>query len=437
MDIIYFIFYSLLWFATLIYYYNKRRSVDIGFMIIILTFFCSIFSVIVLTNDSYYKKYSQIGLSIFPLLYLYLVSLLSYSPLLLYNCKIKKELRVYNFLVMDILCLIFIICMILKIPSDLSHLSENLVLLMVDEDAGSTIYSESLRESSSNTGVGVISSLSTVIVNATSEILIFIFFINLIYRRKKILNSLLFLVLLFVPISGIANGQRTAFVLFFLALISTYFLCKSFLKSKLNKRIKNCLIIIVVLCSIPFIALTVSRFGESENGTLMSVFNYGGQSNLNFDAYAFDNNGIRYGDRIFPLFKKIVGINGVPSDFWERRMKYSHLKINDEVYVGYIGDVVLDFGPIVTFIIFLIITIITLGLTQSKGKYLNINQLLVLQLLSVLICQGCFYLYPFADTAGLKIIMYILFYLALLVPIGKNRRRRVEDIIYNEKVCRI
>lgn len=426
MDIIYFIFYSLLWFATLIYYYNKRRCIDIGFLIISLTFFCSILSIIILTNDSYYKKYSQIGLSFFPLLYLYFVSLISYSPLLLYNCQKKKVLRVSSFFVMDMLCLIFITCMIIKIPSDLSHLSENLVLLMVDEDAGSTLYSEQLLASSGNTRVGVVSSLSTVIVNATSEILIFIFFINLIFRRKKILNWLLFFVLLFVPVSGIANGQRTAFVLFFLALIGTYFLCKSFLKPQLNKRIRNCLITIVILCSVPFIALTVSRFGESDNGALMSVCNYGGQSNINFDAFAFDNNGIRYGDRVFPLFKKIIGINGVPNDFWERRMKYSHLKINDEVYVGYIGDIVLDFGPILSFLFFLIITLLTLALSQSKGKYININRLLILQLLSVLICQGCFYLYPFADTAGLKIIMYMLIYLLFLVPIGKSKIKYVE-----------
>lgn len=428
MEILYFIFFSLLWLFTFIYYYKSKKIIDGGAFVLILSFCCSIFTILLLTDNYYYTKYAKLGLSVVPLIYVYIVSLISYSPLLLLRTGSIKQIKVSNFLLLDITVIIFVVCMIIRLSGGLSDLTSNLILLMVEEDGGANLYAEKLVASSGDMGSGAISNISAVITNAIYEILILIFFVNIIFKRRIILNIILFISLLFVPVVGIANGQRTSFVLFFMALISTYFLCKEFIQPDLIKKINRLLLFVVIICSIPLVALTVSRFSKSSNGSISSIVNYVGQSTLNFDIYGFDNNGIRNGDRVFPLFKRLLGFHNVPVDFWERRIKYSKLKINDEVFVGYIGDIVLDFGPILSFILFVGISSLTLVMTRNKGHTLSLNKLLILQLLIVMVSQGSFYLYPFADNAGLKIIAYVMFYIAMTVSIRKGHKHNVQRL---------
>jgi hypothetical protein len=182
----------------------------------------------------------------------------------------------------------------------------------------------------------------------------------------------------------------------------------------------------LVISLTPIVLLTNSRFGDSLDGAGASVYFYVGQQNLFFNNYAFDNGGIRYGDRTFPLFKRMVGIENVPNNFWERRVKYPNLKINDEFFINFVGDFVLDFGPIIASIIFLIVFFSIGKLVEVKGSNILFHQLILIHFTLTLCVQGGIKLYPFSDVGGnLQLIFYVLMYFLFLMD---YRLRQIKKI---------
>ena len=71
-------------------------------------------------------------------------------------------------------------------------------------------------------------------------------------------------------------------------MLITYFALNKFLEPKINKIIKRIGIFLLIVSSVPLIALTNSRFGEnlrgsSLDGSLSSIYYYVGQENLFFN----------------------------------------------------------------------------------------------------------------------------------------------------------
>ena len=169
----------------------------------------------------------------------------------------------------------------------------------------------------------------------------------------------------------------------------------------------------------------MSRFGESEAGSESSVFFYAGQENLYFNNFGLDNGGLRYGDRTFPLFKKMLGFENVPDNFWERRSKYPNLQINDEVFIGFIGDFTLDFGPFITPFIFIFFTIFILNKTIIRNKVILFHQLILLHFVMCLCMLGGMKLYPFSDVGGnLQLIIYFLAFLFFRLVYAYSLKRQ-------------
>jgi oligosaccharide repeat unit polymerase len=197
-----------------------------------------------------------------------------------------------------------------------------------------------------------------------------------------------------------------------LSLIITYFALKRFLQPKINRIIKIVGLSLLLASLIPLVALTISRFGNSKKGSMASVYFYGGQENLYFNYYGLDNGGIRYGDRTFPLFKRILGFDNVPKNFMERRDKYPHLKMSDENFYTFVGDFTLDFGPVIATLIFLVFTLFVTIKTKIRNGIIRFHQLILLHFVMCLCMLGGLKLYPFSDVGGnLQLIMYFLAYL--------------------------
>ena len=134
-------------------------------------------------------------------------------------------------------------------------------------------------------------------------------------------------------------------------------------------------------------------------------------STSNFNNFGLDNNGLRYGDRTFPFFKEILGFDNVPKNFWERRDKYPNLTINDEVFISFVGDFTLDFGPIVTLLFFLIISIIIYRIACLRNSVLYFHHLILIHLLIYVCSIGSLKLFPFSDISGnLKLSVYVISY---------------------------
>lgn len=358
--------------------------------------------------------------------------ILTMYPVLRFNITKIRNFPDPPYKILDSIALIYVICMIVKLPHDVTHVTSGITYIMMD--MGGDLYNKSLMVGQANEA-GVISSIPTIYINITTEIVILIVYYNIKKIRRKLLTVGAIIALIISPLGSIANGQRTGIFDTLIVAIGTYFLFAPVFTVNIRKTINKIGIVVVIMLCIPVVALTQSRFSKGGRSVEYSLASYMGQENLNFDLYAFDNNGIRYGDRVFPLFKKFLGYKNVPSDFWERRDKYSQLKINDEVFIGYVGDFLLDFGPLVSTIMFLIFAFVCCRLTKAKNGRLRFYQLLLIQYILTIGLQGGLRLFPFADNYGLKIIAYGLLYVYLFLydkrPKISQNRNFSTDIIAN------
>jgi len=213
-------------------------------------------------------------------------------------------------------------------------------------------------------------------------------------------------------LSNISLGQRGPIIEIVLSFIVTYFFLKKFINYRLKRAINILGIIFLILISVPIIALTNSRFGETLGGSSTSVLFYAGQQNIVFNNFGLDNGGIRYGDRVFPFFKKMLGFDNVPDNFWERRDKYPNLHINDEAFIGFVGDFTLDFGPFVAPFIFLFFSIYVYFETRVRNGIVLFHQLILLHFLITVCMLGGLKLYPYSDLGGnLQLIFYFIVFI--------------------------
>lgn len=406
------------WFLVTFRFYKKRKRVDSAVFLLSTFFVYSICSYLYFNYEYNGNKY--INITIFPLVYLFLMILLTMSPVLRFNIAKIQDFPTNHFKILDFISWTFIICMVIKLPFDMEHIQEGLMRIMLDD--GGNLYTDVMNEGRHSKGAYVISSIPTIFVNISVEIITLIAYYNLYKKRRFYLTCALFVSILLTPIGSIANGQRGGAFDVIIVCIGTYFLFAPILGEKIRKVAKKVGIVALCCIMVPIVAITYSRFGSrGEDAMEQSIYSYMGQQNINFDLYAFDNNGLRYGDRVFPLFKKILGFENVPNDFWERRSKYPNLKINDEVFIGYIGDFLLDYGPWISTLIFLIFTYTFLKMTYIRGRECHFYQLLAIQFVLTLGLQGGLKLYPFADAFALKLFSFGLLYQYLKI-FSKNSK---------------
>lgn len=423
MGVLSLIIYMLLWLFTLIHSYKKKRTIDAGNLLILLFFVYSVFSIFLYLDTEgrgfMYKSYS---IPLFPLLFLYGMIMISMSPVLKFDLKRVSGILGPSSRALDLITWIFIIASVLKLPADIMNIRTGITSIIMDSSAGLDIYKESMENSQASLGDGAISNLPAIISNLLSDFmcLVLVYYI-IIKKNKKMILALSFAILT-IPFGHLASSQRGPAISIIFSLAISYFALRQYVDASIKKKIELGAVAFVIAFSIPFMAITYSRFDRSDGGVGSSFLDYLGQENVNFAEYAFDNNGLRYGDRTFPLFKRMLGFKNVPHNFWERRDKYPYLKINDEVFIGYVGDFCLDFGPFITLIIFIFFSRLFYLATLPRRGIIHFQQLIILHFLMLLGMQGGMKLFPFADGAGLKIIVYIMLFIYFSIDNKKQRQ---------------
>ena len=219
---------------------------------------------------------------------------------------------------------------------------------------------------------------------------------------------------------SLATGNRTMVTLVALSLIASYLLFKDLYSQKVKKTVRVIGFSLAVLVAFLFLILTISRFGDLNEGGFDSMLYYIGQANLYFNKYAFDLGGVRYGDRTINLFKDLAGFD-VPSGIFDTRDKYSYMATDDSIFTTYIGDFVLDFGPWLTPILVIIFTFFILEQTKTNNGNIHFYKLIPIHYVMNVCVKGGMYLFCYPFLQNLQIIAYIFFFVACISFSNKNK----------------
>lgn len=395
--------YFFAWVFVFFFRLGKKKRIDApGFLM--LSYAIYAFSSFMLLGTSYYF----LPLRVLPFLYLFVMLLVGMSPVLFFDTSGNIPIRIPSLRIINILSIVYIVSTLFYFPKSVSSLAEGMSSLLSDMSAGMEMYNES-QEDAEIAGHGI-SNLASIISNSFSQIGLFltVFYLTLPKNNKWILIGL-FMASFMKMAGGVSSGTRGTIVEPLLILVATYFLLRYFIQPRYKRLVLWGGGVILGLLLVPVVLITISRFDNKYSDPTESTLFYLGQENLIFNNYAFDDGGIRYGDRTVMLFKKALGFPDVPSNFVERREKYPYLKVNDEVFITYVGDILIDFGVFVGTLLILLFSILFSLQTRLKAKAYGFHQLLLVHFVLYMCTIGGIKLFPYSDVGGnLKIVVFII-----------------------------
>lgn len=397
--------FLLVWIATLIWYQYKRNTFDSGSFILVMYIVYSIFSIIVI-NDSLFSVAFE-PLTFFPYVYLYVMMMIAMLPIINNHINRTTTIEPTNTRVLTWLSAVIIACSFLQIPDIITNFSSGLGQMFIDEGAGKEAYQESLKAVEDSGSA--IRNLPAVIFNMCTDVTVFIFFYMLSQKKNYLLCAGLSLAMLLSMVIPITHGQRGGVIISFLTIVCGYFLYKQYLPKMLNRIMTLVGITVASIAAIPVGIITVSRFGNENAGVTGFISWYIGQGSLYFNNSGLDAGGIRYGDRTMYLIKRMIDPS-TPKNFAERRDVYHNMEISDRFFTTFVGDFSLDFGPVIAFILFVVVFYSLYRLTRTTSETIKSYQLLMLFLVACISIQGGMYLFSFSDAGNLRIVLIVLLY---------------------------
>lgn len=425
---IYLLIYILLWAITCYRYYRKVKFTT-GAIIMLSYLIYGVLAFFLYDNVYYGRNYKELTLFpffyLFGMLYIFLIPILKYEKRNVMFVKTPSDFIVKAFIV------IYGICSLVTLPNTIASLQEGLTLLFLDSYGGTELYRAAQENATTRVaGVAGIYGLFAIIHNIFSDVALFIISYYLTTKDKnKYLLLLLAIVIITDLLYPLSKGARTDLVMKFFAIIMALSIFYPYYSQQLKYTIKKIFIVMAIVISIPFMAMTISRFGEKEGGTAGGMLSYVAQAPLNFNNHVLDNGGIRNGDRTINLFKQFAGMNP-PEDIDEVRYKYSNHKIDDSVFSTYVGDFVLDFGPLAAVVIFIILSSIFYRIIRIRRKTISFHSLLIVFFVACISMQGGMYLFYYSFMQNLQILAFVFIY--VLFYIDSKNQKSGQYLIRNE-----
>ena len=401
--------YLLVWIMTLVWYQYKSRILDGGTAVMSTYILYAIFSLFSL-NDVMFADF-YLPLKVFPYIYLYVMLMVALSPTIYIHLNPVKNIEQPQTNILGIISVIIIISSVLLVPDIIANFGTGLVKLFTETDAGKDAYMEHIEEDKE--AGSSISNIPAIIYNAFSDITIFLCFYYMTCKKKNywLIAGLIFAILIGILIP-MMHGQRGGVIAAVLTTCVGYALFQQYISRRINRVIRLLGITSIIAIAVPVAAITISRFGNMGGGVTGFLNWYVGQGSLYFNNFALDAGGTRNGDRTLNLAKRLIDPD-TPKNYTERREKYSHLNIDDNIFSTFVGDFVIDFGPITTVFIFVIFNGLILYLIRfrnSRDGTLKLHQALLLYFTLCICMQGGMTLFSFSDTGNLRIVILFSLY---------------------------
>ena len=398
--------YLLTWIMTLIWYQYKSRTIDGGTAVMSTYVLYAIFSLLTL-NDIMFEDF-YLPLQLFPYIYLYVMLITALSPTIYTHLNPFDTIEHPQTRILGITSILIIVSSVLLIPDIIANFGTGFVKLFTETDAGKDAYMEQIEEAE-DAGSGI-SNIPAIIYNAFSDITIFLCFYYMTFKKKNywLIGGLLFAIIIGI-LTPMMHGQRGGVIAAVLTTVVGYAMFQQFFSKRLNRTIRILGVSCIAAIAIPIAAITVSRFGNMGGGIAGFLNWYVGQGSLYFNNFALDAGGTRNGDRTLNLAKRLIDPD-TPKNYTERRDKYHDLNIDDDIFSTFVGDIVIDFGPITTVFIFVIFNGLIIYLIRPRDGTLRLHQALLLYFTLCICMQGGMTLFSFSDSGNLRIVILFLLY---------------------------
>lgn len=388
-----------------------KKRICISVFIYSLYLIIGIFSILLINHpDANYRHH----LSIWPFIYFVIFFELTAYPVNYFSKKIIN-ISPPNNAVFELVALFSIIISLLCLPSIINGFKTGIAGILTDNNVFNDIYQGKHSGSADVNSSNYISALQGVV--GYFSILMFFYYMTLPYKKRWIVYGLLFSILT-LPSRYIAGSDRTGLVACLFSMIGAYLLFNDFYSDKIKRIVKIVLSISLCLIIAVIVAITISRF--SNRDLFYFVYLYLGQPLLNYNFYCLDAGGTRNGDRVFTLLKDIIDPDAA-LNYDERLVKYRYLEIDESYFTTYIGDIVLDFGALVSIILAVAIFLFLRSILKSNSKILPFHNCIIVFTVLCMITEG-WTLYRYGDKGGnIRLLGFILLYfLFRFIPPSKT-----------------
>lgn len=342
--------YYFIVFVILLWIVNKKKKHPLLSYIIGIWIFCSGFSVFFLYM--YPELYRNI--SLLPYVFLHICFIISLKPIYYNSCTFENEEPSYDVRTYKYVMMFFIVISIIPFIENLLHVvssyNANDTSFLVDT-YDEKMYGKGLK-------LYWLSSIGRICNSLDGVFLYFIMFMPFVFLTNKRVNKY-FILFSFIPVlnhllfqlGSSGRGTITSFLI-----VSVFFLI---LYRKLipNGRMKLAKVLFVSvgvffvsLMSILTYARRDARNQGVDDAYIIGV--YLAKSQLDFNENLWHIKKHTEGDNSFGFFKKMIGFS-VPKDknsYWHQ----GKIGVVPSLFYTYIGDWFMDFGPVVTLLIFVI-----------------------------------------------------------------------------------
>lgn len=386
----------------------RHRRVNIAVFLLSLYGISSAASIYFINNITFI---SEQDINIYAIIYYFIMVLISVFPFTLYSNRLSETpLKLFNNKGKIELFVLFCSPFIIEIFFEYFY-----CFITTQQDSLATIYEDD---------IDILTRKLSFIgrkINYLFSFISYLWPILLIYSLKKNNKKMTYILLLQILnefLKGYMCAGRVYLVRYVLYLVLVFLIGEATLSAKVKKYAIIGFVSVLSFIVVLLTYITVSRY-DSMNSDSMDIMTwvslYLGEGCLRFSQYVWNMDAISYGDTCFSGVKSLLGMETF-TDNEIRRLHYEPiLKIPTSIFYGYVGDIVIDFGKGIAFLLNLLCSFFTLKILKRVDKqgYINGTQFFILLIISNMIAFGfMYYVYKiYVVQIGLLVSIILLSFL--------------------------
>lgn len=263
---------------------------------------------------------------------------------------------------------------------------------------------------------GLTNTIATVSASFYPFVMMMFFIYYIIGGHKKRCALLLFSSTSII-INVLCFVGRDGVVFWIFAFLFMYLVFYDYLSRKQLKALRKTFVWVAILAMVPFIAISIGRFGDEGNnrGTFNSIVGYMGQSLPNYCLFyeIHDRHVTPMGS--FPLYWEIIGESEPEHESWIDGGTVSW------VFGSFIKEFNCNFGMLGTLVVGVVLLLIFIGIFGKRKTKLYFYHFFIYIVFFQIYSQGVFYFRQYTRGGNLFIILcFVFFFFFKLVQMSNS-----------------